>query len=508
MCNILAFYSGGDFDQIDRLFRQSGLYRDKWERDGYRNQTIQKAVGICSGTFYSKQETKRKTLHNPGPPSVASNQNSNIKAKSHESKYPPYFFTIVDRNGKETVKLDTSELSSYIYEKGMLCPVEYALMRTVKGKGIMYIRNRNEPVWHIEIGNEMESIIRRMITPYSKALATNGNIASTYSLLYKEPLAEEYIEPEDINSHERYVIFSNGVLDLETMSLHCCLPETCFYTIRLLCDFNQNLTQESAKSNATAFMAFLDRITDNDTSTIDFLLQYMGVALSNIHGYRMKKWLLLYGEGNTGKSQLMLLLQKLLGSRNYASVDIDRLEERFGTSIIYQKRLVGDADLGNSTAKSNKMMKSLTGGDSILFEYKGENGFTDRYKGVLMFCANKMPAFAGDKGKHVYERIIPIKCYNPIAENDQDKNLLEKMLTEKESIVFLAMHAAHKVIENGYQYDLPVQAIMHRKEYELSNSIIRQFIDECCEPFPTGADGKIARKGFSTVTKIYDGGVS
>ena len=31
LCQILAFWSGNNPDQIDRLFRQSGLYRPKWD---------------------------------------------------------------------------------------------------------------------------------------------------------------------------------------------------------------------------------------------------------------------------------------------------------------------------------------------------------------------------------------------------------------------------------------------------------------------------------------------
>ena len=50
LCLELAFWTGGDVAQIDRLFRQSGLYRDKWDEkhfgDGrtYGQATIEKAM--------------------------------------------------------------------------------------------------------------------------------------------------------------------------------------------------------------------------------------------------------------------------------------------------------------------------------------------------------------------------------------------------------------------------------------------------------------------------------
>ena len=52
LCAMLAFWCGGNTEQIDRLFRQSGLYRDKWEREDYRTATLTKAVSMSS-EFYS-----------------------------------------------------------------------------------------------------------------------------------------------------------------------------------------------------------------------------------------------------------------------------------------------------------------------------------------------------------------------------------------------------------------------------------------------------------------------
>lgn len=51
LCNLLAFWTGGDAERIDRLFRQSGLYRDKWNRDDYRERTIDQAISDRS-EFY------------------------------------------------------------------------------------------------------------------------------------------------------------------------------------------------------------------------------------------------------------------------------------------------------------------------------------------------------------------------------------------------------------------------------------------------------------------------
>jgi hypothetical protein len=54
LANHLAFWTGGDRSRMDRLFRDSGLMRDKWDRDDYREETIDKALsGQGSDDYYS-----------------------------------------------------------------------------------------------------------------------------------------------------------------------------------------------------------------------------------------------------------------------------------------------------------------------------------------------------------------------------------------------------------------------------------------------------------------------
>lgn len=51
MCH-LAFWTGKDMPRMDRLFRRSGLMRDKYDvRDDYRNDTVQKAARITKRVY-------------------------------------------------------------------------------------------------------------------------------------------------------------------------------------------------------------------------------------------------------------------------------------------------------------------------------------------------------------------------------------------------------------------------------------------------------------------------
>ena len=45
---ILAFWCGGDAEQMERIYYESNLYREKWEREDYRNNTIKKALNYVT----------------------------------------------------------------------------------------------------------------------------------------------------------------------------------------------------------------------------------------------------------------------------------------------------------------------------------------------------------------------------------------------------------------------------------------------------------------------------
>ena len=64
LCNHLAFWTGKDPDRIDRLFRQSGLMRDKWGRDDYRKNTINAACAVTTETW-TPPSIPRKTRSSP-----------------------------------------------------------------------------------------------------------------------------------------------------------------------------------------------------------------------------------------------------------------------------------------------------------------------------------------------------------------------------------------------------------------------------------------------------------
>src|SRR5215217_1569358 len=61
LCSLLAFWTGPDAKRIDGLFRQSGLYREKWERKDYRERTIARALDGRTEFYRLAQMIKLKS---------------------------------------------------------------------------------------------------------------------------------------------------------------------------------------------------------------------------------------------------------------------------------------------------------------------------------------------------------------------------------------------------------------------------------------------------------------
>ena len=104
----------------------------------------------------------------------------------------------------------------------------------------------------------------------------------------------------------------------------------------------------------------------------NLLLEFMGAVFSNVKGWRMKKALFLYGPGDTGKSQLKSLTERILGKQNFIGIDLAEIEARFGTAGIYGKRLAGSSDMGFLTVQELKAFKKCTGGDSLFAEFTAQ----------------------------------------------------------------------------------------------------------------------------------------
>lgn len=341
--------------------------------------------------------------------------------------------------------------------------------------------------------DEFKGEIKAYIKGYNPEILRSKDVNEVFFDLTTD---SKWLDDDQLNADENIINFQNGVLHLDTMELKPHSPNY-LSTIQIPCDWTEDEPQ------TPVYDSFLETLTVGDGFKKMFLEQFMGVAISNVHGYRMKKALFMVGKGDTGKSQLKKLTERLLGNGNYTGVDLEYLERRFGSSALYNKRLAGSSDMGFITVRELRTFKLATGGDTIRAEFKGQDGFEFTYNGVLWFCANRKPKFGGDRGDWVYDRMVFIDCKNVIPKEKQDKELLNKMYAERAGIVKKAVKALKIVIGNGYSYTNPPAAAKSLEEYKVENNSILSFIAECVVPRPAGFRDNCTTKIMFDVYKAW-----
>lgn len=451
LCAMIAFRTGGDEKMIDAIFRRSALYRDKWERDDYRESTIDLGIKACNGTFHCSQ-------------------------MQH-----PEFVKFNEQTGEAYVSVPL--LAAHVREN-----LDYILVRDNGKQGVVkYVYEDGRYVIYAD--NMLMGIIKKYIADYDEELVKMHQVTSVLQHLLTDL---NYIRQDELNANENIINFKNGLLNLTTNELLPHSPEV-YSTIQIPCNWT------GRPSETPVFDKYMNTLTGGNKETEQLLLEFIGVTLSNVKGWRMKKALFLVGDGNTGKSQLKSLTEKLLGSDNYIGIDLKEIEARFGTGAVYSTRLAGSSDMSFLTVDELKTFKKMTGGDALYAEFKGQQAFTYVFNGLLWFCMNRLPKFGGDDGKWVYDRIMIVNCPNVIPQHKQDKRLLDKMYAEREGIVYKAVMALKKVIANGYRFTEPENVIGARVQYMTENNTVISFFEECMCARP---EGKIA--DAATTGRIYD----
>ena len=170
-----------------------------------------------------------------------------------------------------------------------------------------------------------------------------------------------YVGQDELNADESIINFQNGLLrvsDTETV-LEPHTPSV-LTTIQIPCAWNDVPMQ------TPVFDTYMETLSDGNKRVQQLLLEFMGACISNVKGWRMKKALFLVGDGDTRKSQLKSLVERLLGRGNFIGIDLKEIEFRFGTGAIYYTRLAGNSDMSFLSVEELKTFKKTTGGDSLL----------------------------------------------------------------------------------------------------------------------------------------------
>ena len=325
-----------------------------------------------------------------------------------------------------------------------------------------------------------DSDVKRLIADYiikaDPSLINTYDVREAYELI---KLKAPKINLSQLNNDENIINFTNGLLDIDSGKLMPHSPDV-YSTIQIPCNYVPIIGVDICK-NAPVFANYISTLCNNNKDIINLLCQFLAITLSNIQGSRFKKAMVLYGDGNTGKSKIIELIQYIIGADNFAICDITDLEQRFRTSSLFQKRLAGSPDMSYAKISELKIFKSATGGDQIFAERKGRDGFAFKYDGLFLFATNSLPNFGGDRGSWVYDRFIIINCNNIIPPEKQDKQLIDKLINEREIIIAYLVSKLPDIIKSGYKLNIPPECDASLKDFMIQNSSVLQFYTQFCE---------------------------
>lgn len=386
---------------------------------------------------------------------------------------------IIDTGSKE--KIDTQELYLHIREHGNI-----RVIKRGNDKGVVLYQYRN---------NRYQLLTESDCKAYIKSfLPIKSRKPSDWERVYKE-LTTDYADTSenDLNSNQDIINFSNGILNIKTGELLAHSPEY-LTTIQIPCNWNPDLSLD----DAPIFKDFINTLTDGNIDDQTTLLEIIGLIISNVEGCYFKKLLILNGVGDSGKSVMREFVIQLIGEENSHSLDIKNLSDKFAVSELNGKRLAGYGDLSFANVKAMDKIKELTGGDSTRGEAKYQTGYQFRYKGFLWYNCNELPLFSGDRGEWVFNRFLIISCKNAIPKEKQDRDLINKLLAEKEAVISVAIHYLLKALAKG-QLTESTRVLENRKNYSIKNNSFALFLQEKCVLH----SGRTSRSVFNSVYKEW-----
>lgn len=143
---------------------------------------------------------------------------------------------------------------------------------------------------------------------------------------------------------------------------------------------------------------------------------YEILAYSLLPSYPVHRIFCLIGSGMNGKSCFLSLLRKFIGGQNVCSTELDTLlNSRFEVTRLHKKLICQMGETNFNEMSKTSMLKKLSGGDLIGFEYKNKTPFEEMNYAKILIATNNLPTTA-DKTIGFYRRWCIIDFPNQFSE--------------------------------------------------------------------------------------------
>lgn len=239
---------------------------------------------------------------------------------------------------------------------------------------------------------ELERIFGRLTRPNKSEL-----ILKTTGGIMKKIRHRTYTRPEAFDNNADLINMKNGLFNWRTGEFSKHDPDyPCLIQIPVKYD-----PEAKCPKIETSFKSVF-----HEKDLIKWL-EFISYCLYN--GYPIQKAIILYSEGENGKSFAMNIVRAFLGSSNCAEVSLHELSaDKFAGSDLYGKLMNACGDLDDTMLKvTGNFKKAISGLDPMRAQEKGEKAFDFINRAKMVFGTNIFPA-SKDSTIGFFRKLEPI----------------------------------------------------------------------------------------------------
>lgn len=206
-----------------------------------------------------------------------------------------------------------------------------------------------------------------------------------------------------------------------------------------------------------------------------YQLLYEIIAYCILPSYPLHRIFCFMGSGLNGKTKYLELIRKFIGSHNCTSTELDvLLTSRFEVTRLHKKLVCQMGETNFTEMNKTSLLKKLSGGDLIGFEYKNKTPFEDKNYAKILIATNNLPA-TSDKTIGFFRRWVIIDF--PFVFSEKKDILKDIPEEEYESLANKCVCILKNILQNR-KFTKEGEIEDRMKRYEDRSDFLKKFINE------------------------------